>query len=151
MDKPSQTRSRIMSSVRQKNTTPELIVRRILHAAGFRFRLHDRRLPGTPDLVLKKYKVTIFVHGCFWHFHQNCRYSKIPASNSAFWLDKLEKNVARDYRKTSQLLENHWRVIVVWECATRTNPDILLRDLTSLIAGVNINIDKSEIQEYKLN
>lgn len=115
----TQARSLIMQSVPQKNSSPELAVRTILHALGLRFRLHRRDLPGTPDIVLPKYRTAIFVHGCFWHRHLWCRYASIPKTRQDYWLPKFAANVERDARKSSQLKELGWRVLVVWECETR--------------------------------
>lgn len=115
----TQARSLIMQSVPQKNSSPELAVRTILHALGLRFRLHRRDLPGTPDIVLPKYRTAIFVHGCFWHRHLGCRYASIPKTRQDYWLPKFAANVERDARKSSQLKELGWRVLVVWECETR--------------------------------
>ena len=109
-------RSYNMSKIRSKNTTPELTLRKNLFAHGFRFRLHDNKLPGKPDLVLKKYKTVIFVHGCFWHAHENCRYAVTPKSNSEYWNNKLSKNKARDVLLIKKLQELGWKEIVIWEC-----------------------------------
>lgn len=95
------------------------MVRRLLFASGYRFRLHRRDLPGAPDIVLPRYNVAIFVHGCFWHLHSGCKYSKMPATRPAFWKAKLEANVARDRRAVDKLHALGWRVLCVWECATR--------------------------------
>ena len=108
-----------MSGIRGKNTKPELLTRRALFAAGYRFRLHRRDLPGAPDIVLPGRKVAVFVHGCFWHLHAGCKNAKLPSTRPEFWLGKLEGNVARDQRATEALLRDHWRVLTVWECATR--------------------------------
>lgn len=105
-----------MSGIRGKNTKPELIVRRFLHAAGFRFRLHVRQLPGNPDIVLPRYRAAIFVHGCFWHQHPGCRFAYTPKSNAEFWLAKLNGNVQRDSTKKSLLKAAGWHVHTVWEC-----------------------------------
>lgn len=115
----SVTRSRMMSGIRGKNTKPELAVRRYLHGAGFRYRLHAADLPGRPDLVLPRYRAVILVHGCFWHAHQGCRYFKIPVTRSDFWETKLAGNSARDGRDIALLQAAGWRVAVVWECALR--------------------------------
>lgn len=104
-----------MAGIRDKNTKPELLVRRVLHKAGYRFRLHDKKLPGKPDLVLRKYKTVIFVNGCFWHRH-GCKSFKWPQSRGGFWRNKIEKNVARDCKNYSALGDLGWKVIVVWEC-----------------------------------
>ncbi|TQK03430.1 very short patch repair endonuclease [Herbaspirillum sp. SJZ107] len=116
------TRSRMMSGIRSKDTQPEMLVRKYLHRQGFRYRLHARKLPGSPDLVLPKYKVAIFVHGCFWHRHQGCRYATTPASNAERWKLKFDTNTERDARKENMLREAGWRVIVVWECELRRTP-----------------------------
>jgi len=113
------SRSENMSRIRCKDTKPEFIIRRGLHAAGFRFRLHRRDLPGTPDLVLKRFNVAMFVHGCFWHAHSGCRNFKIPGTRTDFWKQKLLGNKARDETNIVNLLGMGWRVFVVWECATR--------------------------------
>lgn len=113
-------RSQMMAGIRGRHTKPELVVRRMLHASGFRYRLHRRDLPGTPDLVLPKYRAAIFVHGCFWHVHEGCRFSTMPASNSEFWRKKLATNRERDRRQLDALKSLGWRVLVVWECATRS-------------------------------
>lgn len=108
-------RSEIMSKIRGKDTSIELKVRSYLHANGFRFRVNDRRYPGTPDIVLPKYKTIIFVNGCFWHGHR-CKYSRIPHSNIDFWTEKINKNIARDEKVKESLTKMGWSVIVVWEC-----------------------------------
>jgi DNA mismatch endonuclease (patch repair protein) len=113
-----QTRSRMMSGIRGKNTNPELVVRKHLHGAGFRFRLHDRSLPGAPDIVLPKYRAAVQVRGCFWHQHHGCKYAYMPKSNIEFWSEKLRGNVERDARNDAALTELGWRVFVVWECDT---------------------------------
>jgi len=105
-----------MSRIRGKDTVPELALRRALHGMGFRYRLHASSLPGKPDLVMRKYKAAIFVHGCFWHRHAGCKIAAIPKSNVEFWQRKFSDNVARDSRNISLLKEMGWRVFVVWEC-----------------------------------
>ncbi|MCG9084115.1 very short patch repair endonuclease [Laribacter hongkongensis] len=112
------TRSRMMSGIRGKDTRPEMLVRKALHARGFRFRLHVKDLPGRPDIVLPKFRAVIFVHGCFWHGH-DCRYFKVPQTRTGFWLDKIGKNQERDRRQLEKLGQQGWRVLVVWECAIR--------------------------------
>ncbi|MGE8114535.1 very short patch repair endonuclease [Pseudomonas sp. NPDC086566] len=109
-------RSLLMSRIRGKNTKPELIVRSLCHSLGLRFRLHKRELPGKPDLVFPKHKTCIFVHGCFWHRHKNCRYARIPKSNTDFWLTKMDNNVRRDIKNQADLMSMGWRVVIVWEC-----------------------------------
>lgn len=112
------TRSRMMSGIKGKNTSPELIIRKALHARGFRFRIHTAHLPGKPDLILPKFKAAIFVHGCFWHGH-NCRYFKPPKTRTAFWMNKINKNKVRDAVQIAKLNEIGWRTLIIWECAIR--------------------------------
>lgn len=112
----SQARSRTMRAIRKKNTKPELLVRRRLHALGFRFRLHRRDLPGTPDIVLPRHRVAIQVHGCFWHQHPGCRYATTPRTRPDYWLPKLVRNIARDQASTAALEALGWRVLTLWEC-----------------------------------
>lgn len=108
-----------MSRIRSRDTKPELIVRRLLHRMGYRFRLHRKDLPGSPDIVLPKYKTVIFVHGCFWHRHEGCRYAYNPKSRVDFWQKKFLQNVERDRKVRHELIELGWRVLVVWECETK--------------------------------
>lgn len=115
----SEQRHRNMSAVKSKDTKPEILVRKGLHAAGYRFRLHVKDLPGNPDIVLPKYKIVIFVNGCFWHRHHGCKYASTPASNADFWKAKFEANIARDKRNYTQLEKLGWKVIVIWECEIR--------------------------------
>jgi DNA mismatch endonuclease (patch repair protein) len=122
-------RSYNMARVRNKNTAPEVLVRKILHHLGYRFRLHRHDLPGHPDIVLPKYRTVVFVHGCFWHSH-NCAKGKRPATRTDFWDAKLDKNLERDRASQALLEENGWRVIVVWECETR-NAESLERRLAA--------------------
>lgn len=105
-----------MRRVRQRDTDPELVVRRVAHALGYRFRLHRRDLPGTPDLVFPKYRVALFVHGCFWHRHEGCPRATTPKSRRDYWLPKFAANVERDRRKEEALKSLGWRVLVFWEC-----------------------------------
>ena len=105
-----------MSAIRKRDTRPEWRVRRALHALGLRYRLHARDLPGTPDVVFRRQKVAVFVHGCFWHQHRGCRYLKRPKSNQDYWLPKLERNVERDRKAARQLRKAGWKVVVIWEC-----------------------------------
>jgi len=118
-----ETRSRMMSGIRGKDTRPEKRLRTALHAAGFRYRIHDRKLPGKPDLVFPMYKAVIFVHGCFWHRHPECWWNTNPSSNTGFWKTKFEQNSERDARNISTLRELGWRVAVVWECSFRLTSD----------------------------
>lgn len=118
-------RSRMMSGIRGKNTKPERLVRQALFAAGYRFRLHRKDLPGSPDVVLPGRKVAIFAHGCFWHMHADCKNAKLPATRPDFWKNKLQGNVDRDAQAAAALLSQGWRVLTIWECATR---DAALRE-----------------------
>lgn len=115
----AKTRSEIMRSVRRKDTGPELVVRRLLHHLGLRFRLHRKDLPGTPDVVLPRHRTVLFVHGCYWHRHPGCPLSTDPNTNKAFWVAKFAANAERDARKTKELEALGWRVLVVWSCETR--------------------------------
>ena len=119
-------RSRMMAGIKASNTRPEREVRRFFYAAGLRYRLHDKRLPGRPDLVLYKYKTAVFVHGCFWHRHEGCHLAYKPKSNVAFWESKFNANVVRDQTQEQRLRTLGWNVIVIWEC-TVDNPALLRR------------------------
>ena len=112
-------RSELMAGIKGYDTVPERNVRRIAHRMGLRFRLHRKDLPGRPDLVFPKHRLVVFVHGCFWHRHQGCRYAYLPKSNVAFWSEKFSENVARDARQEAALKALSWRVLVIWECETR--------------------------------
>lgn len=109
-------RSERMSRIVGKDTRPELALRRVLHGLGFRYRLHGAGLPGKPDLVLPRYKTVVFVHGCFWHRHADCSIATTPKSNTSFWIEKFQKNMARDARVSKALEEAGWKVLVAWEC-----------------------------------
>ena len=110
------TRSHNMSQIKGKNTRPEEIVRKYLFSCGFRYRKNDRKLHGTPDIVLPKYRTVIFVNGCFWHGHEGCRYYVIPSTNTEFWVNKINTNICRDKKKRQQLEQLGWKVITFWEC-----------------------------------
>lgn len=118
MNDSNQARRR-MTSVKREHTSPEIAVRRLLHAMGLRFRLHQRSLPGSPDVVLPKRKTAVFVHGCFWHRHAGCRYASSPKTRQEYWIPKFAANVERDARKAAELETLGWRVLVIWECETR--------------------------------
>ena len=116
-----------MRAVKRANTAPEIIVRQVLHALGIRFRLHRRDLPGSPDVVLPRFRTVIFVHGCFWHRHPDCRYTTTPKTRQEYWLPKFAANIERDLRKEAQLQALGWRVLLVWECETKQREELTLR------------------------
>ena len=127
-------RSEVMSRIRGKDTTPELQVRSIVHRLGYRFRLHAKDLPGSPDLVLPRLGTVILVHGCFWHRHRGCRYATTPSTRRAFWQAKFDANVARDRRVSASLRRLGWSVITVWECQLR-RPERVANRLQRLLAA----------------
>lgn len=127
----SDQRSFAMGRVKQKDTRPEIVVRRLLHAEGFRFRLHRKDLPGTPDIVLPKYKSAIFVHGCFWHGH-DCKRGRLPETRTEFWREKQQRNQDRDRRVARELTESGFRVLTVWECETKDTEALRVGLLLSL-------------------
>lgn len=132
------TRSRMMSGIRGKNTKPEILVRKALFAEGYRYRLHDKRLPGKPDLVLKKFNTVIFVHGCFWHGH-DCHLFKWPKTRPVFWKRKINRNREKDQEVTRQLKKEGWKIITIWECAlkgkTRQPLENVIRRTTMALAA----------------
>lgn len=136
-----EARSALMSRIRGKNTKPEMFVRRLVHGMGYRFRLHRKDLPGKPDLVFPRLKKVIFMHGCFWHYHDDpdCKSARIPKSNQAFWKPKLEGNRARDKINEAKLRELGWEVMVIWECQTRA------RDADRLRQEVSIFLDSTGV------
>jgi DNA mismatch endonuclease (patch repair protein) len=115
------TRSYNMSRIRSKDTKPEMLVRKFLHANGFRFRLHDKKLPGKPDIVLPKYKTVIFVNGCFWHGHEGCKYFVVPKTRTGWWLEKIGRNKENDKKKAKALRKEGWKVVEIWECRLKTD------------------------------
>ena len=115
----SEQRSRNMSAIKSKNTKPEIKVRKVLHSMGYRFRLHSKNLPGSPDIVLPKYKTVIFVHGCFWHRHENCKYASTPKTRQEFWENKFKANVKRDLEIQEKIKNIGWKYVVIWECEAR--------------------------------
>ncbi|MCY3734244.1 MAG: very short patch repair endonuclease [Chloroflexi bacterium] len=129
---PSPARSANMARIGSADTTPELAVRQLLHRLGYRFRLHRRSLPGTPDICFPRRKKAIFVHGCFWHRHEGCRRTTMPETRASFWQDKFQKNVARDRANLRDLGQLGWSVMVIWECET-TNLEILAARLTGFL------------------
>lgn len=128
-----ETRSRMMAGIRGKDTKPELMVRSYLHRRGFRFRLHHSDLQGRPDIVLPRWDVAIFVHGCFWHGHEGCRYFRLPKTRATFWDDKIKANVCRDRSAEKALATSGWRVGVIWECRLRGDAEGGLEELTDFI------------------
>ncbi len=131
-------RSWNMSRIRSKNTKPELVVRSLLHQMGFRFRLHVKDLPGKPDIVLPKYKTAVFVHGCFWHRHKDCKNSTVPKSRTEWWLEKLDGNVMRDKKAQGNLKVLGWKTIVIWECELeKETMEDTLKNLNSKITCQN--------------
>lgn len=129
------TRSYNMSQIKGKNTKPEMLVRQYLHAQGMRYRLHDKMLPGKPDLVLPKYKTVVFVHGCFWHQHQGCRYFVVPKTRTEFWLNKIGRNVTNDERQQAELTAAGWNVLTVWECELK--PAVRDHTLSQLFSTIS--------------
>lgn len=127
-------RSALMSRIRGKDTAPERAVRSLVHGLGYRFRLHGRDLPGRPDLVLPRLATVIFVHGCFWHRHQGCRFATTPATRVRFWKEKFDRNVERDRQTAAALRRLGWSVITVWECQLR-HPDRVLSRLARVLAA----------------
>lgn len=131
----SERRSWNMSRIRGRNTGPELRLRSLLHRAGFRFRLHAKRLPGRPDVVLPKYRTAIFVHGCFWHRHPGCRNATMPSTRREFWQEKFNGNVTRDARSRAVLEEAGWTVMTVWECELKADAESVVRRLADELRG----------------
>ena len=121
----NEVRSRNMAAIKSKNTKPEIEVRQLLHSMGYRFRLHMKDLPGNPDIVLKKYKTVIFVNGCFWHRHPNCKYASIPKTRPEFWSQKFKSNVERDNNNYIKIKNLGWKYIVVWECELKNRSDLV--------------------------
>jgi DNA mismatch endonuclease (patch repair protein) len=124
-----------MSRIRSKNTKPEMLLRSALFRAGFRYRLHLKTLPGKPDLVFARFKTVIFVHGCFWHLHKNCRDGRLPKSNLEYWQQKLINNVERDMVNYSHLNELGWKIITVWECEIQKDLDSIIKKIKSILPG----------------
>ena len=139
-----ETRSYNMSRIKGKNTKPEEVVRKYLFSKGFRYRKNDRRLPGTPDIVLPKYRTVVFVNGCFWHGHENCRFFIIPKTNTEFWINKIERNRQRDKKQTAELEKQGWKVLVIWECQLKKKFfDSTMEQLTASIIGQSISDEKN--------
>lgn len=128
-------RSALMGRIKGKNTRPEMVARRMAHSLGYRFRLHRRDLPGTPDLTFPRFRCVIFVHGCFWHQHAECRRSTMPKSRQDYWQPKLARNVERDQAAMDKLKQRGWRVLVIWECEVEKLDQLRERLSTFLSAG----------------
>jgi DNA mismatch endonuclease (patch repair protein) len=126
-----ETRSFNMSRIRSKDTKPEMLVRKFLFSRGFRYRLHDKKLPGKPDIVLPKYKTVIFVHGCFWHGHQDCKYFVVPKTRTEWWLNKITKNISNDKVAGTSIRNLGWKTIEIWECELKG--DRLVNTLNDLV------------------
>jgi DNA mismatch endonuclease, patch repair protein len=124
-------RSYNMSMIKGKNTKPEMLVRKFLHASGYRYKLHDKSLPGKPDIVLPKYKTVIFVHGCFWHGHKNCKYFVVPKTRTDWWLNKINGNIVNDSKASQALKKDGWKIITIWECNLK--PTKLAKALHTLL------------------
>lgn len=140
-----EARSRNMRAIRNKDTKPELLIRKALHTRGFRYRLGGAGLPGHPDIVLPKYRTAIFIHGCFWHGH-NCKYFKLPATRTEFWAGKIRSNQERDQRSTSLLVEQGWSVLTVWECSLKpSGPGVeaVLHEIEGVLAqSLNVRVSQ---------
>ena len=150
MDKlTKEQRHHCMASIRGKNTGPEIMVRKFLFSRGFRYRLNHPRLPGHPDIVMRKYRTCIFVNGCFWHGHDNCRYFVLPKTNTEFWKAKIERNRARDIEEQRKLASMGWHCITVWECQLK--PAVRKQTLESLVYTLNsIYLKDRTVKRYAL-
>ena len=139
-----------MSRIRSRHTKPEVIVRSLLHRSGYRFKINDSKLPGRPDIVLPKYKTVIFVHGCFWHRHENCSKATTPSTNKEYWTKKFRNNVSRDNKVKKELEKLKWRVIIIWECEITNDPlsvlNEIVRTLEKDVSKVySIDLDRNKI------
>lgn len=146
-----EVRSRMMSGIRGENTQPEMIVRSFLHRNRLRFRLHGRALPGKPDLVLPRWNVVVFVHGCFWHGHIACRYFKLPKTRTEFWRAKIDGNSRRDVVAVELLRQMGWRVAIIWECALRDDPDRALENLLQFIQSDRTSFEVRSVKSDHFN
>lgn len=138
----AEERSRIMATVRAADTSPEIFIRKRLHAVGFRYRLHAANLSGKPDIVLPRFRIAVFVHGCFWHGH-SCPRGKRPTSNVEFWNKKIEGNILRDSRNLADLKAAGWTTIIIWQCALDRDVNVLIKKLRRLDARLSHNRDRS--------
>ena len=139
--KSKEARSQNMSAIRSKNTTPEIYLRKLLFAEGYRYRIAEKSIPGHPDMFLRKYNTAIFMHGCFWHRHSGCKYAYTPKSRVEFWQKKFEANVSRDKQNEQELKKLGWNVIVIWECETPqiSNAEFLLKKIKYCNSGEGKN------------
>ena len=145
----AKTRSRMMSGIGTANTKPEVVVRKLLFAAGFRYRLHRKDLPGKPDIVLPRYEVAVFVHGCFWHCH-DCHLFKWPKTNRTFWKTKIAGNRLRDERNVKALRSSGWHVMTVWECAVRSKrPDQLELLATAMSKWITADVSRYRAKQFR--
>ncbi len=128
------TRSYNMSRIKGKDTKPEMLVRKFLFSKGYRYRLHDKKLPGKPDIVLPKYKTVIFIHGCFWHGHERCKYFVVPKTRTEWWLEKITTNIKKDSASTRQLKKLGWKIIHIWECNLK--PKNHIKQLNKLLLKI---------------
>jgi len=131
-----QKRSQMMSNIRSNSTKPEIELRRYLYHAGIRYRINFRKLPGHPDIVIRKYNAVIFVHGCFWHHHQVCKYAAIPKTRTDFWIEKFNKNINRDQIVEQLLVQQGWRVKIVWECELKNNRQKTFEDVLDWVKKI---------------
>lgn len=148
--KTKEERSQNMAAIKGKDTKPEMLVRKYLFSRGLRFRVQVRKLSGTPDIVLPKYKTAIFVNGCFWHGHEGCKYFRLPKSNVEFWKEKIERNIERDRESTQALQDLGWNVICVWECELRnkSNRDETLNKIYTSITstgGIGYSFEETDV------
>ncbi|MCK5057374.1 MAG: DNA mismatch endonuclease Vsr [Candidatus Aminicenantes bacterium] len=133
---PKEKRSEVMSRIRSKDTKPEKLVRSLLHRMGYRFRVHVKYLPGKPDIVMKKYNAIIFVHGCFWHLHDDCNEGRIPSTRTEYWAKKLLGNKARDEKHMNELTNMGWRVMRVWECEIEKKTEETIERIINFLGDV---------------
>ena len=136
------TRSRMMAGIKARDTKPEIVLRKALHARGLRYRLHCKGLPGRPDLVFPKFRAVVFIHGCFWHRHQGCRFATTPGTRPEFWAQKFAENMCRDQRTIAQLHRAGWRTAVVWECGIKTEGATAVGELVhSWLVGTSATLE----------
>lgn len=138
-------RHKCMAAIKGKDTKPEMLVRRYLHACGFRYSLHCKKLPGSPDLVFRSLRTVIFIHGCFWHGHEKCKYYRLPKSNTEFWRDKVEQNRQRDSAVIQELESKGWRVFIIWECELKNKST---REATLRRISRELSYLRNQVAEY---